>query len=43
VIAAIDEGVAGLEIDDPVEAERRATWWPQCSPVEAIRGEVDDA
>jgi malate dehydrogenase (oxaloacetate-decarboxylating) len=35
VRAATDEGVARVDIDDPVEAVRRASWWPRYCPVDA--------
>lgn len=34
--AAQAQGVAGADIDDPVEAVRKAEWWPVYSPVEAV-------
>ncbi|ADB48921.1 NAD-dependent malic enzyme [Conexibacter woesei] len=36
VRAALEEGLARAEIDDPVEAVREAAWWPVYRPVEAV-------
>ncbi len=34
--AAQDQGVARVKLDDPVEAVRRAQWWPEYCPVVAV-------
>jgi len=34
--AAQEQGVAGRELDDPVEAVRQAQWWPEYCPVVAV-------
>ena len=36
VRTAISQGVAGVKVDNPVEAVRNAEWWPVYYPVEAI-------
>lgn len=33
---AIEQGVAGVKVDNPVEAVREAAWWPVYCPIEAI-------
>jgi malate dehydrogenase (oxaloacetate-decarboxylating) len=34
--AAQEQGVAGIELADPVEAVRQAQWWPEYCPVVAV-------
>ena len=34
--AAKEQGVAGVKLEDPVEAVRRAQWWPEYCPVIAV-------